>query len=149
MSAGQAKPGLIVPRQSEPGWLKSLHGMAVFAPVVVRQAGKLALVDIGVTVFACCLLDLEEGIGALGNVALRAKHRHMAPFQRVLCFGVLFDAEERGFEPLHVMASGAFPTIGPPCELPAMRVGFVAVGAFLKRQWLLEIAAVVTFHARD
>lgn len=57
--------------------------------------------------------------------------------------------ELRRFPSIYGVTRRALGSTRPLGELPIMRVGFVAVHAGLKSQWLLEVPAAVTLNAVD
>ena len=107
----------------------------------------MALVYVHVARDTLRILDLEDGSDALGDMAFGAGYSRVLAFQGVAGRSMLLDAEDRRFESVHVMTGGAIPAIGPLFELPAVRVGFMAVGTFLVCHGLLEIAQAVTLAA--
>lgn len=73
--------------------MKILHGVAVFAAIVVWSSGKLVVVRIFVTVHARGKLHLIDGVFSCGDVAFRAFDCDVLPFQGIARSVVLLHPE--------------------------------------------------------
>ncbi len=105
--------------------------------------------NVFVTVLTLCLRDFKQGILALRpfrNVALFANYFRVMAFERVFCCRVIFDGKCRGFEAVNGVARRTFTAAGSPEKLPFVRI-FVAVHAFGKRYWCLEVPVRVAIAA--
>lgn len=121
--------------------------MAALTGIEVRCCRELPGVLIAMAVGTVLELDLEQRFLALGDVALRALQLGVPCFQGIRRGGVVLDCELRGLEAVHRVAGRALDTIGPLGKLAAVRVGLMAIHAFLESQWLLEVSRSVALAA--
>src|SRR6267378_7076438 len=108
--------------------MKILHGVAAFAAVIVRCAGKLTVVHVLMAVRALREFHLVNRVFTGRDVALVAFHLRVLAFEWVARCGVLFYAEERWLPPVHGMTLRALALLRSRLKLAAMCV-FVAVYA--------------------
>ncbi len=153
MSARQRKTRLFVANQRKARGLEALQAMTRFAAILVRRSGKLAFVNILVTVPAFCACDFEYRVRtlcALGYMALVASNGNMAAFQWVFCSRMIFDGKRRWLETFDRVAAGTFSAVCTGLELAFVRI-LVAVSALREWRWCFEISvcvAVSTSHRR-
>jgi hypothetical protein len=115
----------------------------------VRRSGKLAFVNILVTVLAFCACDFEYRVRALwaqGHMALVAGNGNMAAFQWVFCSRVIFDGKRRRLETFDRVAAGTFSAVCAGLELAFVRI-LVAVRALRERHWCFEISVCMAVRA--
>lgn len=93
VSTRQRKFCLLVHRDGEKRAVKTLHGMAVFAAVVVRRGSELPVMGIFVAIGTIREFDLIDRVFSRGDVALRAFNGGVLPFQRVSRGPMLFHTE--------------------------------------------------------
>ncbi len=86
--------------------MKILNGVAAFAAIAVRRAGKLPIVHVLMTVPAVRELHLVDRVLAGRNVAFVAIHLCVLAFERVARCGVLLYAKQRWLPPVHGMTLG-------------------------------------------
>ncbi|HXH50710.1 MAG TPA: hypothetical protein VNM47_15315 [Terriglobia bacterium] len=123
-----------------------MYRVAVLTVVIVRKTGKLALVDIGVTILASRLPDFEYGLYASWYVALVAGHLGVFPLQGIGCCRVLLNPKSRGLESVNGMASDAVAAVFSCGELAAMLV-LVTVHAPGECNRPFEVAALMALRA--
>ena len=140
---------LLVFRKAESRRFVALKIVAAVAGIEVRSRRKLRGMLVGVTVGAALELNLEQRVLPFRNVALRALQSRMLALQRIRAGGVLLHRKGRGLPSLHRVAGGALPAVRTLGKLPVVRIGLVAVHAFLEHQRLFEIAAGVALGAID
>ncbi len=117
----------------------------------MRCTGKLAFVNVLVTLLTLCLRDLKNRLftlRALRYMAFGASNRHMAAFERVFCCRMIFDSKGRRFESFYGMARRTFATVSTSAELAFVRI-LVAVHAFRKRHRRFKVPVRVAVAARD
>jgi hypothetical protein len=120
-----------------------LNGMAIFAAIVVRSGGKLAVVRILVAIRASRKLHFVNRIFACGNMTLGAFHLDVLAAQWILGGVVFLDPEQRWLPTVDRMTLGAFPFFRTSVKLPLMRIRCVAVFAVSKGNFLLEVVLQV------
>ena len=149
----QRKTSLFVANQRKPRGLESLQVVTRFATILVRRSGKLAFVNILVTVLAFCTCDFEyrvHTLWTLGSMALVASNGNMAAFQWVFCGRVILDGKRRWLETFDRVAGSTFPAVCTAPELTFVRI-LVAVRTLCKWHGRFEISvrvAVGTSHRR-
>jgi hypothetical protein len=148
MGARQRIARLLVPGQKESGRCKALHRVADFAAVLIRRPRKLALVDVRVTILAGRQLNLVNGPGPGGNVALLARNLEVFLFQRVGRSRMFSHSEGRRFEAVQGMASSAVAASLAGHELPLVRVR-MAVRTAVEREWPIEVTSLVAGITAD
>ena len=153
VGARQRKTRLFVSNQRKARGLEALQVVARFATILVRRSGKLAFVNILVTVLAFCSCDFEYRVctlRTLGYMALVTNNGNVAAFQWVFCGRVIFDGKRRGLETFDRVAGSTFPAVCTGPELAFVRI-LVAVRALCKWHRRFEISvrvAVGTSHRR-
>ena len=85
MRTTQGESRFVVGRGREPDGMKRLHGVAIFAAILVRRPGKLSLVNVEMAGGAVRLRNFVDGIRALRDVALLAGHGKMFSGEGILC----------------------------------------------------------------
>ena len=114
----QWKSGLAVLSKGEVGWHEAFCGVTILATVLVRSSGKLAFVNIGVTIEASLELDFVLRRFARRTVTLVARHRSMLPSQGIGAPGVSRYRESGWLPAFHLMATCALALVGKCGELP-------------------------------
>ena len=120
--------------------------MALLTTVEVGGGRELPLVFVLVTVEAAREFHLVKRFSTLGDVALRTLHGRMLGLKGIRRCRMLLHTELGGFESLHRVASGAFPSVRALDELALVLIS-MAVHAALESNRLLEIAGAVALHA--
>jgi hypothetical protein len=92
-------------------------------------------------------LHLENGVGALGIVALGTRHRGVLSRQRIRRRRVLHQPESGRLEACDTVTGCAFTPIDALGELSTVRIRPVTIHAFPKRQRLLEVSSHVALQA--
>ena len=133
---------------SEERAVKILYGVAAFAAIAVRRAGKLPIVHVLMTVRAFRKLHLVDRVLAGRNVAFVAVHLCVLAFERVARCAVLLHAEQRWLPPIHGMTLGTLALLRSRFKLAAMSV-LVAVHTIREGKSFLEVAIDVTCGAAD
>lgn len=147
MRPRQTKAALLMLRNRVGGRLEAGNAVAILAAIFVRSLRELAPVRIGVAIETICERDFISRGCSGRDVALRARHRHVPPFQRIVGRGVFLDAELRGLPAVHGVAFRALAFLLPGCELPTVRVRRVTVRAFRECDRLFEISPGMAFQA--
>jgi len=148
MAFGENEARFFVSRQAKRRRPITLQVMALLAAVCVRCTSELALMLILVAVHTFGECNLVERVFTLRNMTFCAGHRSVLVLQGIGAGCVFFDSKKRWLESPHVMTSRAFDPGRALGKLPIVNV-FVAVGAFLERQRLLEIPAGMALRAFD
>ena len=146
MSARQRELRLLMHGNREERSLKTLHVVAVFAPVAMGRTGKLPIMRVLVAVRATRELHLVNGVLAGGDMALRALHAGMLALERIPGSLMFLHAKRRRLPTLDAVASRAFALQGTVRELAVVRI-LVAVGAIRESKRLLEFASGVACRA--
>jgi hypothetical protein len=133
--------------QREMRGTKLRDAVALFTAILVRRGRELPVVNVLMATAALRLGDSKYGALALGDVALVAFHLRMFAFEWIAAGRMLFHAEGRGLEAVHLMAGGAIAAARQRRELPSVVVR-VAVGAGRMGHRRFEITLGVTFAAR-
>jgi hypothetical protein len=94
VATGQREISFLMLRNGEGGAMKVGHGVAGFAPVLVRGGSKLAVVGVLVTIQAGGKFDLIYGFLPSGNVTFAAFHLCMHTLQGILGGSVLLHTEQ-------------------------------------------------------
>ena len=149
MRARQAEAALLMLRDREGRGMESADRVARLAPVAVRLRRKLPLVNVLVAVETFRKRELVPRGGSCGNVALIARHLGVLTFKRIRRESVFLHAEQRGLPAVYGVAGGAFALVLSLRELPAMRIGRMAIRTIGERHRLLEIASRVALQAID
>ena len=123
-----------------------LHRVAVFATVVVRRTRELAVMCVFVAIRAMSEFDFVNGVLARRNVALRAFHLRVLPFQGIARGLMFFHAKQRRLPRIDFVTLGAFAFHRPVRELPPVDV-LVAIQALVEGKRFLEFPAGVARHA--
>ena len=143
VSCAENEVGLLMTNQRKRRRLVPVKIVAALAGVEVRSGDKLPGVTVVVAIRAAFELDLEESFLALGNVALRAFHFGVSALQWIRA-GIMFLHREGGwFPPIHGVTRSALPVIRSFGKLPAMRIGPMAIHAFLENKRLLKLSVGV------
>jgi hypothetical protein len=146
MAARQREGRSLMPRQREGRGLKAVYRVAVLTLVIVRSAGKLPFVGIGVAILTSRLLDFVDSFHTSGDVALVAGHLGVHALQGIVCCRVLLGPKGRGLESVNGMASHAVAAVFSCGELAAVWV-LVAVHAPGESDWLFKVSAVMALRA--
>ena len=128
--------------------MKILHGVAVFAAIIVRRASELTIVHVFMTVDTVGEFHLVNRVFASGQMALVALHLDVLAFERISRCNVLLDPEERWLPPFYRVAFRALTLLGTRLKLALVGV-FVTVHAVGKRKRFFEIAIGVARGAAD
>lgn len=147
MASGKRKARLTVPGQAEGRRHQSLQGVAILAAIEVRGAPKLPGMRVAMTIGTALELQLEQGVGALGNVALGTGHRGMLALERIRGRRVFPQPESGRLEAFDGVTRCALAPIDALGELSTMRIRPVTIHAFLKGQRLVEVSSQVALHA--
>lgn len=145
----ELKPRLLVLRKREGRGFVTVDRVAAFARVEVRRSSKLAGVLVSMTVSAMLEFQLEDGVDSARDVALVASHFRVRSCQGIRGLRMICCREGRRFPSFHRMTGRALAAIRPGCELTLMRIGLVAVHAFLEGDRLLEVATSVALNATN
>jgi hypothetical protein len=81
-------------------------------------------------------------------MAFVASNRNMAPFQRIFCGRVIFDAKRRWLETFNRVAGSTFPAVRAGSELTFVRI-LVAVRALCEWHGRLEVPVRVAVGTSD
>ena len=146
MSARQRELRPLMHGNREKRALKTLHVVAVFAPVAMGRTGKLPIMRVLVAVRAIRELHLVNGVLARGDMALRALHGGMFALERIPGSLMFLHAKQRRLPTLDPVAFRAFALQGTIRELAVMDI-FVAVGAIRESKRLLEFTSGVASRA--
>lgn len=147
--ASQEEARFSVLLQRKRRWPIRFNCVATFTRTEIRRCCELAGVLVFMTVGAVVKLHFEYRVDAARNVALFASNFGVRALQRICSCDVICDRKRRGLPALNRVASAAFAAIGTFCELSLVGIGLVTIGAFFKRNWLLEVATAVTLNAAD
>lgn len=147
MRGDEGKPRLLMLCDRVRGGLESANGVALFAPVVVRRSGELAVVYIFVAIQALCKGDFIPRRSPCGNVAFVAGHRRVFALQWITCRRVLLHAERAWLPAIHRVAGCALTFIGSRSELASVGIRRMAVRALREGHRLFEVRVGVTFGA--
>jgi len=147
MSSGERETGVLVFRHGVVRLLEGSPIVTLFAAVAPRSCRELALVFVLVAIQALRKLDLVSSIFACRNVARFALHCCMRKSEREFSLSMIRGRESGGLPALHRVAAFASAFVGALKELPAMRIGLMAIGTIVVRDWRLEIARLVTGFA--
>lgn len=147
MRSREREARLLVARQCVYRRLESAHAVAIFAAIQVRCGNKLPLMNILMAALAGRLRDLVNRVLSLGDVALVARDRSMAPIERVHARRMRRHGEGRRLEPIDRMTRTALALVRPRHELPVMRV-LVTIRAERVCHRSFEVAACVAIGAR-
>jgi len=147
--ASQLEAGRPMLGKRKCGRLISLEIVAAIAGIEIRRRGKLAGMQIAVTVGAALELDLEQGVLPFRDMTLGTMHRRVFSLQRVSRGGVFLAREFGRLPAVHGMTGSALAAFSALAELSAVRARLVAVHALLKNQRLLEVAAAVALQTVD
>lgn len=121
--------------------------MTLFAAIAPGCSGKLTVVFILVTINAECITDLELGLFASRNVAVRTLDPGVRSDKRKPGLRMISRGEGRRAPTLNSMATLTPSTIRPLGKLAIVRIRFVTVGARFVRNLGLEIAVLVAVIA--
>lgn len=147
MGSGERKARLAVPGQAEGRGHQSLQGVAIVAAIEVRGARKLPGMLVAMTIGTALELQLEQGVAALGNVALGTGHRGMLALERIRGRRVFPQPESGRREAFDGVTRCALAPIDALGELSTMRIRPMTIHAFLKGQRLVEVSSLVALHA--
>lgn len=147
MRGDERKPRLLMLCDRVRSGLKSGNGVTLFAPVVVRRRGELAVVYIFMTIQALRKGDFVARRSSCGDVAFVAGHRRVLALQWITCRRVLLHAERAWLPAIHRVAGCALAFVGSRCELALVRIRHMAVHALREGHRLFEVRAGVTFGA--
>jgi len=127
MPIRQSKASLTMPGKCKSAGLKPLYRMAGLTAVQYSRAGKLAVMDILVTVQTSFVLETIERLGSIRNVAFSADDRFVFSRQWVARFLMMFQGECRWFKSLFHMTTSTFAMIRAICKLSVVRIYFMAI----------------------
>jgi len=136
-----------VTRQRESRGPISVQRVALVALIQIRRSGKLGGVPVAVTIRAKLKLDLIERVFPFWHMTLPALHACVAALQRIGGGRMFLDAELRRFESFEAVTGGAVAAVGAFGELPAVRIGVMAIGALCKGDRLFKVGACMALHA--
>lgn len=148
MRTRQRKPRRIVLRQRELRRLEPCHRVAVFAAIFMAWPGELPFVNVGVARRAPHILNREDCFGSLRNVALGASDAGMFSFEWITRFRVLLHVECRRAKAFDRMAGRTIAPESAAGKLTPVRIGRVAVDAFLEADGGVEVTRLVAALAR-
>src|SRR5690348_5295196 len=143
MRACEGKSGGIVLRQSQQRRPEALHVVAILAAIFMWRRGELAFMNICMASGTLHILDGKNRVRAFRYVTLRAGHRSVFSFKRILCLRMLLHPECGRLEAVDGMTVGAFRAEVALGKLPAMWIGQMAINTLLKRNRSFEIACFV------
>ena len=149
VAASQNEPRLLVTRQIEARSMERGLVVALLAAIVVRGPRELPVVHILMATDTGRDLDHEDGGFAGGNVALRALHIDVLFLQREIGRLMIGHRVFGRLEPCHGMARLASPAVGARHELPAVRIGLVAIAAIAIGDLGLEVSIAMASKAGD
>ena len=150
MPARQFEPGLFMLSQRERRGTVALEIVTLVALVLVRFACELVVVFVLVTVGAALEVhDLEDRVFAFRRVALLALQFGVPVDQRIGTLGVRLHIKQRRLPSLNVVATGTLDAVRLPLGELSFVIVLVAVGAFGKRELLLEVSIRVALNAFD
>lgn len=141
VTSGEGKTGVFVAGEGESRWPETAHRVAGFAAIEKRRCRELVIVRVLVAIGAEGEFQLVDSALPGRNMTFLARDRSVRSFERIRGRLVLGESELRRLEARHRMARGAFPCIGAFQKLSSMRIGPMTIGALLKSDRPLEIAA--------
>lgn len=142
MRGDERKPRLLMLCDRVRGGLESGNGVALFAPVVVRCRGELAVVYIFVAIQALCKGDFVARRSSRGNVALVAGHRRVFALQWITCRRVLLHAERAWLPAIHRVAGSHSPLSVRAANWPPWGSGVWQSAHCAKATGFLKFASV-------
>lgn len=135
--------------QREGRWLVTIEIVATIAAIYIWRARELPSVLIAVAIGAALKFDFENSAFSFRNMTLRAFKFGMPALQGVGGRSMILQSECGRLPSRYGVTRGTFAASRSLSELAIVWVGLMAGGAFLEREWLLEIAAAVTLNAAD
>lgn len=145
--ARQCEPRLVMLRNRVSGRLEARDDVALFTAVLIGSLRKLPAVHIAVAIRAICKRHFILRGRAGREVTFRARHVGVLPLQRVSGCRMLLHAELRRLPSIHRVALRALAFALPCRKLTGVRILRVAIHAFRKDNFLLEIPSDVAFQA--
>jgi len=148
VAASQLELRLLMLGQREGRRTVTLEGVTLIALVFVRLRRELAIVLVFVAIGAAFeVRDLKDRVFAFRRVTLLTLQFGVPIDQRVVGLGVRLDVEQRRLPSLHVVTTGTLDAVRLTFRKLSVVLVFVAVGAFCKREFLLEVAIRVATSA--
>ena len=149
VAARQLELRLLMLGQREGRRTVTLEGVALIALVFVRLRRELAIVLVFVAIGAAFeVRDLKDRVFAFRRMTLLTLQFGVPVDQRVIGLGVRLDVEQRRLPALHVSDSWERArTVRLTFRKLSVVLVFVAVGAFCKREFFLEVAIRVATSA--
>jgi hypothetical protein len=100
------------------------------------------------TIQAGGMLETVKSANPGWDVAFGTSHRAVLSQEGEGCLLMQLHSENRRFETVFSVATGALPVIAPLCELTPVRIRRVAVHTPVVQNWSAEITAVVALNTR-
>jgi len=118
--------------------------MALFAAVVPRSTGKLALMLIGMAIDTKRKLHLEPGIISRRHMTCCALHARMRKSEGEVGLCMVGGRERRRTPTLNGMAAFATSTVRPFCKLAAVWIRLMAIHTGIVRNRRFEVSTLMT-----
>ena len=148
VAARQLELRLLMLGQREGRRTVTLEGVTLIALVFVRLRRELAIVLVFVAIGAAFeVRDLKDRVFAFRRMTLLTLQFGVPVDQRVVGLGVRLDVEQRRLPSLHVVTTGTLDAVRLTFRKLSVVLVFVAVGAFCKREFFLEVAIRVATSA--
>lgn len=139
----QREPCRVVLRQCELCRLEPCHRVAVFAAVFMAWPGELPFVNVGMARRAPHVLNREDCVGSLRDVALGASDAGMLPREWITRLRMLLHSECRRAKAFDRVAGRTIASESAARKLTPVRIGHVAVDAFLEADGGVEVTRLV------